>query len=915
MIAKDSVENEGYGSEATMTTGSDASAVSGNRTVHVLGDRGGVRDWLVTPSWARECSDLDEVVDPDGDPFGDRGRWVLTKGSDAFALKEALYARHPLLPDCLPPAPVESGEVRLPSPFVAGAEDVGSWKRLRTGEDEFVDWSAFYRRPTYLHAVASTVLETDQSEVRTLRVASTGPFVLWVGGTVANARKEFRYMEPYESVVEVMVRSGATPVHLWSWQVGLRECRQIVRLRVEGLPVRVVIPSPGADEFVSSIAEQLLDELSLESWASREGRAVIRGPVGAALRVATADGSQIALQLADGRGEVRLPTPETGLTDAGETSLDLMVDDARAPVKRHFHTVVLPENTRMTAVGDPQTWASEVIAHAAASLNGTVACELARVWQAAASGHHHIDPSNLSYALDSLGSRADCADFEALGLLALWHRAPLESWSSGMRERTARELVSLRYWIDQPGKDAMCYFTENHQIVWHVAELLAGESFPDDVFPNTGWPGRRHAAHGSLHALAWIRRKLAGGFSEFQSNTYIAIDVLALASVIEFARDSTICAAAEALLDKLLFMLACNSWRGIHGSAHGRSYATMLRSSRFEETSPLMRAAWGLGTLGDSSLPALPAVLLAASRRYQVPELVRAIGEHWDEEWWGREVNRGMLEWQRDLLSRPFESDVRVWRTAYGMLSSVQDYRVGLPGVQEHVWGATLGPESQVFATHPANSQAGERARPNAWAGQRILPRVCQDRDTILAVHRFPADDPMGQSHLWFPTPHFDEIAERGEWMAGRVGDGYVAVTTQGGVEAVRRGEDAYQAFVAPEGGTSWVCTLGDRDRDGSFAEFVHSLTTPIFAPLRVSWVARDGRRLELGWQGAFRVNNIARGIAADGRPESPPHIDNPACRVEFGASDLYARFAGQELHLDLANSRRAGRTGTGTNA
>ena len=38
----------------------------------------------------------------------------------------------------------------------------------------------------------------------------------------------------------------------------------------------------------------------------------------------------------------------------------------------------------------------------------------------------------------------------------------------------------------------------------------------------------------------------------------------------------------------------------------------------------------------------------------------------------------------------PYGSDLRVWRTPDAMLSSVQDYRSGLPGLQEHIWGATL---------------------------------------------------------------------------------------------------------------------------------------------------------------------------------------------------------------------------------
>jgi hypothetical protein len=60
--------------------------------------------------------------------------------------------------------------------------------------------------------------------------------------------------------------------------------------------------------------------------------------------------------------------------------------------------------------------------------------------------------------------------------------------------------------------------------------------------------------------------------------------------------------------------------------------------------------------------------------------------------------------------------------------------------------------------------------------------------------------------------------------MAGRVGDGYVAVTTQGGVEAVRRGEDAYQAFVAPrEARRGCVFSATETETGHSPNLYVHS--------------------------------------------------------------------------------------------
>jgi hypothetical protein len=105
------------------------------------------------------------------------------------------------------------------------------------------------------------------------------------------------------------------------------------------------------------------------------------------------------------------------------------------------------------------------------------------------------------------------------------------------------------------------------------------------------------------------------------------------------------------------------------------------------------------------------------------------------------------------------------------------------------------------------------------------------------------------------------------------------------------------------------VATVGRRAEDGSFEAFVAALADPEFDgaaddPL-VRWVARDGRMLELGWSGPFLVDDAVVGLGADGRPEQPPFLDNPAVGVPRDAARLEARWAGHELVLDLTRGRR----------
>lgn len=869
------------------------------RSVHRLDERGTILDWVTVGGWPEPVTGLSDVVDPDGTPWGPDGRWVLTNGPDVTPLKARLHEACPLREDQVIPPVLEGGEVSYTGP--TGMSHSGHWQRVHTGADGLVDWSEFCFTPEYRVALAGTALEVDQAEWRTLRLAGTGPTLLYLNGECAARSTDVSYMEPVERETRVWLPSGVTEVVVCSWQVGFRECRQVVRLRVDGLPVRVVLPSPGADERVSELAERILSRVGTPRWGVLEPAAELSGPDGVALRVDCA-GVRQRIRLRDGRATVRLD--KAGDTEAagsasmlatGEHTLRVSLDDDRSPVFREFPVAILPPAYRAEPVGGPGDWRRELFEHVLTQRNGCAA-ELARA---------ELDPAatlraeSLDQSLWMIDNRADCADFETLGLLHLWHRIPARSWPDGARDRVRAALLGLKYWIDQPGLDAMCYFTENHQMVWHVAELLAGQAFPDEEFGNTGWSGRRHAEHGAELAGQWLTRKLAGGFSEFDSNAYLAVDVLALVSLVEF--DEHLAARAAGLLDKLLCTLAANSWRGAHVSAHGRSYVRTQRSSRLEETASIMWLCWGTGALNHATLPA---TVLATARRYTVPEVVVAAGQALPADWLGRQLYTGEYRQHHDLLSRPYSSDLVVYKTPAAMLSCVQDYRSGLAGLQEYIWGAALGPETQVFVTHAPNDATHSSARPNAWAGNRILPRARQHRDTVLAVYRIPGDDPMGYTHAWFPLGELDEWTRSGSWLAGRRGDGYVALATEGGCRVLGAGPNAYQEVRAAGPGVAWVCTVGGRALDGSFADFVESLGEPGFDGAAIRYRTRHGEILELDWDGPFTVDGRPADIGSDGRPAEVFHLDNPMCRVPLGATEMVIADGSRRHVVDLRNGR-----------
>ena len=64
--------------------------------------------------------------------------------------------------------------------------------------------------------------------------------------------------------------------------------------------------------------------------------------------------------------------------------------------------------------------------------------------------------------------------------------------------------LGFKFWLDEPGIDGMCYFTENHQILFHVTGYLSGQYWRERTFANSGLTGQQQMAR----ALPRIKSRL-----------------------------------------------------------------------------------------------------------------------------------------------------------------------------------------------------------------------------------------------------------------------------------------------------------------------------------------------------------------------------------------------------------------------
>ncbi len=873
-----------------------------------------IHHWLARGPTVSPIEQLPQVVQADGSSFGRDGRWVLNYwawSAPSKRLKRRLYTQ---LPPFRWQPPQSHPHLRAP------AEDGNHWEYVAAGEDKVIDFSLFNFTPALMQGWLFVLLDVDEPLQAQAELLTIGPACVFLNGKLhTHYADDFNYVALQRIPLTLTLHTGLNPLYLHGEMFGWREARLALGLRFsESVSLDYCLPLGAipavqwqrAQAGLNAIRVKQFAFLRLPGFVWLDSRATepfsftaevelpIPENVFAQLGTLQRPKGEAFMTLAPGeRGELPIVTEVTaGMSGMpGENSLRLRLRPADGlPLEIHREIWAGSNGFSAEPYGDYDQRRSEAISHLA-RMPYDVPAALAALEIGAV---EHINSEAVALACHFMENRYDCADFYAIGLLALMYRyGNHPTLNPADRQRIEAAFRGFKYWIDEPGLDAMCYFTENHQILFHVARYLAGQRWGDWIFTNSGRSGRDQQRRARPHIEDWILRRLQGNFSEWDSNAYMTLDAFAMLALVEFADSARIREMATALLHKIFFLLACQSFRGAHASTHGRCYVAALKSARVENTSGLQRIAWGMGLFNGETRAT---GLLALSRRYRVPDVIQHIGADVNSTVITRACSSGQFRPRFDMRGDKWEVRTLTYRTPDVMLSAALDYRPGEDGIQEHLWQATLSPEACVFTTYPGNSQEHGNARPNFWAGSVRLPRVGMVERTVICLYRLEPGVGLGITHAYFPTLMFDEYVIEGQWAFARCGDGYIALWGDGGLVLTEYGQHYSQELRSQGKGEAWICHVGRATLDGDFATFRQRVVShsPQVDGLQVLWQTPQGDTLAFGWEGAMTVNGKPE------RWEDFPHYDNLYTHTPMGAEIMTLAFNDQSLTLDLKRGR-----------
>ena len=863
---------------------------------------GFVHDWLVAGPLATPIAEFEGYTGPD-----DKNRIVADVRAAAAAGGSDPEGAIPASPE------VFAGALERHS-FVPDREET-KWRVVRCLDDHFVDVSTFYHTPHFLQAWAYCVLDVPGACEVTFALTTNGPADIWVNEEQCHRVEHFHHQLPETVSFPAKLKEGRNEVKVCFEAVALRECPYVMALQLTDQEdggsksldnIRVLLPTSVRPASRRQTLESIFDQAYLDRDVySRHAKVTVRWPEGQAvtddfaLRLMRKGGRIYSEHHTKGetREEVVLGTAFQFPQDDYEVFLfpnpeHYYVNDLRVERRMDVHIVGNTEYSTERYGTYPQRRREALLNAARRGAEGSIFAELAAMelgmWD-------NLNEQVILDCIASINERADCSDFDLVGLLGMAGRYIEEQgFPQSLIEPLQNCFQSFRYWMDQPGADAMCFWSENHQILFHTCEILAGQLLPDELFTNAGLTGSEHRAKGEERALSWLRKRAAGGFREWDSNTYFEEDVLALSHLVDLAENDDVRELAAVVLDKMFFGLAVNSFKGVFGSSHGRTYAPFIKDAFREPTSGITRLLWGKGIFNRSIRGT---VSLACAVNYQLPPVIEAIAIDPADEIWSRERHAGQLEAWCDREEGEWEVNKVTYKTPDYMLCSAQDFRPGESGYQQHIWQATFSPEAVVFVTHPPCLSEDGSHRPNFWHGNVVLPRAAQWKDLLVAVHRLPEDDWLGFTHAYFPIYAFDEHEIRDGWACARVGDGYLAMTASAGLTLTETGRSAFRELRSYGQNNIWVVQMGRAETDGSFAEFVEKVTAldVTFEEDSVHLTSLRGESVDFGWEGPLLVNEKEEPISGF------LHFDNPYSSTELGSEKMSIQFMDLLMQLDFS--------------
>lgn len=703
----------------------------------------------------------------------------LVSGKDQLACEKIM--RKEAIDHCIV---MPEGEIRLGEQSSLGMP----WEYYYTYGNWFVDKSLFYPLLKKIELHGAVVLHVEEDLQAKAWLWSYGAVDVWVNGVHSGGIETPVYKPISREVLTLDLKKGDNLIFVRLQNLGVRDTRTLFAIQIPGeerSKIKVKLPHmESAEEAVAAgdwLSGIVLKEgiLKFPSIAPEKTKIVYDArPVDFSQY-----GSRYSRKNISGQAEEAL--------EPHSPYFSVEISTCEQTLSRRFERQELLDPV-WSGVSDTEKNKERVYERIASVLqiprgdgdNFSMYPMLARRYTGAI---HAIDEKEIYKSLDQIESRRDCSDFLSCAMVRFMKLYPMDE---AMAARCKEVMLNYRYWMDETGNDGMCFWSENHSLMFFVSAYIAGESYPEDVFIRSGKTGKEMKEIAGIRINDWLKETLLDGFDEFHSGGYTPITFAVLLNVVDFG-DEELSKLAVETTDRLLHDLSLQTFKGVSIAPMGRVYREALY--------PYAQDIQSLINLVDPEAPDWFSewVIFLATSKYQIPEGLKTrmkepLSMCYDESNSSICIEKNAHYMMTSVQSNR-EEITRKWENIYGKegvdtgsfayvkslnecFHGTTQFQPGVFGYQQHMWYAALEPAAVVFVTHPGGSCEACSVRPGYWFGNGIMPAIRQVNNVIYAIYRIPENHPIPFTHVYWPQSRFLEQLMREGWLAGRAGTGYVGI-------------------------------------------------------------------------------------------------------------------------------------------
>ncbi len=717
----------------------------------------------------------------------------------------------------------------LPSDIKLGgsALEGSPWRYHNNRTDWFVSLESTSATPKKIEALAFSQLYAEESLTCEVNMWSFPTLALWVNGELVGEIQKPAYKPMQKNNLSIKLKKGYNDIFVQMQNIGMRDSRNIFGIEIVSGCEKVkneLEAKYGIEKYI--VAEKFLECTVLENN-----------------KIVMPSAPMYPTTLVTESGRIELADSSFALQQ-DVINFSIEVDVEGLVISKKF-SIISPQSYKTMQFDSPEQHfgsAMDAIVASRAQRRGSgsyfaVFNVLARY---ARGKNTEEDIGLLINDLELIDEHIDCSDFLLTGLIRLINNYDMpEIFLTKLHEVALR----YRYWMDEAGCDGMCFWSENHALMFHSAQMFLGERYAEETFVQSGRTGKEQAEIGRDRCLQWLESALEEGFEEFNSATYTAVTISALLNLVDYA-DETLSEKATAVLNKIFECLYLHIFDNAVITPQGRVYGDVIApaTQKLQDFIAMVDYRFPITYKDKPSFNMWLACFATTS--YKMPtHLAGTNKEDISTSYISEYAEINLHRTSSNMLtsvSSPRENfvydgydisdpDKRSWTKDMNMRFHGRTcFEPGVYGYQQHLWYAALDKLCVTFVNHPGTPSYSAAMRPGYWYGNGIMPAIKQVGNQLLTVFSIDDTHPIHFTHTFWPESLFDKCTQDGHWLFGSKKDGYMALWCSGTQEKVH---DVLQncEYRCYGSNTAYYCVLSDKKQHANFADFIaHCKATEI---------------------------------------------------------------------------------------